>query len=273
VLLVCFGVFWSLLVLLGAFWRCFGVAGRCLECFRKLYKLGSVLYGMGDKTWVISLGGSRIVPNDVDEKFLKNFKKLVNSHPSNKFVVVTGGGTTARKYMVALSDMGKSTEEQSKTGILVTRFHAKFLMKLFGKNSNHKLPVNMKQVKNQLKTNQVVFCGALRYNPKQTSDGTSANIAAYLGCSFINLTNVRGLYTANPATCKSAKFIPKISWADLSRKANAMKYEAGQHFILDQSGSKIIEKRKVPTYIVGSLADIERLVSGKGKFQGTLIEG
>ncbi len=228
---------------------------------------------MGDKTWVISLGGSRIVPDAVDEKFLKDFKKLVNSHPSNKFVVVTGGGTTARKYMEALGDLGKSTEEQSKTGIDVTRFHARFLMKWFGDNSNHVLPMNMKQVKNQLKTNQVVFCGALRYNPRQTSDGTSAGIAAYLGCSFINLTNVRGLYSANPAKVKSAKFIPKIGWAEFSKLANAMTYKAGQHFVLDQSGSKIIEKRKVPTYIVGSLKDIERLVSGKGKFQGTMISG
>ena len=131
----------------------------------------------------------------------------------------------------------------------------------------------MKQVKNQLKTNQVVFCGALRYNPKQTSDGTAAGIAAYLGCPFINLTNVKGLYTANPAKVKSAKFVPKITWKAFSKITNSMKYSAGQHFVLDQSGAKIIQDRKVPTYIVGNLKDIERLVSSKGRFGGTLIEG
>ena len=38
--------------------------------------------------WVISLGGSRIVPDSVDEKFLVDFKKLLDSHRSKKFVVV-----------------------------------------------------------------------------------------------------------------------------------------------------------------------------------------
>jgi uridylate kinase len=228
---------------------------------------------MNKKIWVISLGGSRIVPNEVDDKFIIEFKKLIKSHPSHKFVVVTGGGTTARKYMDSMDSMGKSIKSQSNIGIAVTRFHAKFLMGLFGKKANDKLPYNMKKVKNQLLKNQIVFCGALRYNPKQTSDGTAANIAAYLDCPFINLTNVKGLYLSNPNKNPNAKFVPKITWKKFSKMANSMKYSAGQHFVLDQSGSKIIEKRKVPTYIVGNLKDIERIVSGKGRFGGTIIEG
>ena len=86
-----------------------------------------------ENTWVISLGGSRIVPDDVDNKFLLKFKKLIDSHNSQKFVVVTGGGSTARKYMTALKKLGKQTKEQSKEGIAITRLHAEFMSRFFGK--------------------------------------------------------------------------------------------------------------------------------------------
>ena len=43
---------------------------------------------------VISLGGSLIVPNKVDYKFLSKFKKLILKYSRrNKIVIVTGGGT------------------------------------------------------------------------------------------------------------------------------------------------------------------------------------
>jgi uridylate kinase len=226
---------------------------------------------MKTQKWVISLGGSRIIPEDVDNKFLSEFKKLIlNSKKSHKFIVVTGGGTTARKYITALKEMNKSIKEQSKAGIAVTRFHASFLMRLFGKRANHELPFTIKRVKNLITKNKVVFCGALRSNKKQTTDGTAAKIAASLNCPFINLTNVKGLYTNNPKTHKNAKFIKDITWSDFNKMAKKIKFKAGQHFVLDQVGAKVILRRKVPTYIVGSSKDIKNVVNNK-KFTGTLI--
>lgn len=227
---------------------------------------------MNEKLWVISLGGSRIVPDDVDEDFLEEFKELIHKHPSNKFVVVTGGGSTARRYISALRDMGKKTRAQSMAGIEVTRFHARFMARLFGKIANHKIPLNKKKVKNLLKKNRIVFCGALRYQDRNTSDGTAAELAAYLDCPFINLTNIKGLYTANPKKNKNAKFIPKITWKEFDKIVSKIKYSAGQHFVLDQNASKIIKQHKIPTYIVGSLKDIDRLLNKK-KISGTKIFG
>jgi len=225
-----------------------------------------------NKIWVISLGGSRIIPDEVDEKFLLEFKKLIDSHKSKKFVVVTGGGTTARKYMTALKELGKKTKTQGLTGIAITRLHAKFLTRIFGKSANEDIPVNMKKVKNLLAKNHIVFCGGLRYGPKNTSDSTAASLAAYLDSPFINLTNVKGLYTKNPQKYKDAKFIPKITWKDFKKIVDKIKYHAGQHFVLDQAGAKIILKDKIPTYIVGDLKAIDNILKGK-KSGGTVIEG
>ena len=225
-----------------------------------------------ENAWVISLGGSRIVPDAVDDKFLLGFKKLIDSHRSQRFVVVTGGGSTARKYIGALKELGKKTKAQSIEGIAVTRLHAGFMARFFGKIANEDLPFNMKKVRNLLRKNRVVFCGALRYRRKNTSDGTAAKIAGYLNCPFINLTNIKGLYTSNPKTNKNAKFIAKISWEKFMKIAEKIKYEAGQHFVLDKVAAKTIKNKKIVTYIVGSLVAIDKILKDR-KFVGTVISG
>jgi len=221
--------------------------------------------------WVISLGGSRIVPDDVDDKFILEFKNLIDSHMDKRFVVVCGGGTTARKYMSALRRLGKKNKVQSMEGIAVTRLHARFMARFFGSEANEELPLNMVKVKNLLKGNRVVFAGALRWRAKNTSDGTAAKIAGFLDCPFINLTNVKGLYSSNPKTNKKAKFISKISWKDFLKIASKVKYKAGQHFVLDLVAAKEIERKGIVTYIVGSLGSLDSVLLGNKRIVGTVI--
>ena len=222
--------------------------------------------------WVISLGGSRIVPDDVDWKFLKEFRDLIDSHRDKRFVVVCGGGRTARRYISAYKKLGKSVHDQSLEGIAVTRLHAGFMARFFGREANEVVPRSMKKVKSLLRGNRVVFCGALRWRDNNTSDGNAAQLAGYLKCDFINLTDVAGLYDRDPSRYKSAKFISKISWGDFLKMAKKVKYEAGQHFVLDRIAAEEILKSKVRTFIVGSLKEMEKVLKGK-KFRGTVIEG
>jgi len=228
---------------------------------------------MKKEVWVISLGGSRIVPGEkIDYKFLRDFKKLVDRHKSKKFVVITGGGAVAREYILGLRELHKSEKKQSLLGISVTRLNAFLMTEIFGKEANEILPKDMKDVKNMLKKNQVVFCGALRYREKNTSDGTAASLAAFLHASFINLTNVPGLFDKNPKTHKSAKLIKGISWKGFNDMARKIKFKAGQHFALDQNAAITIMKEKIPTFIVGSVEDIENIITNK-KYAGSLIYG
>lgn len=228
-----------------------------------------------EKIWVISLGGSRIVPDKVDEKLLKDFKKLIENHSDKKFVVVTGGGSTARNYINASKKFKKSIEQQSLVGISITRFHAEFLSRIFGEIANppEKVPRNMRKIKNLLRKNQVVFCGALRWKANKTSDGTAAEIANCLKCKLINLTNVKGLYNSDPKKNKNAKRIPKITWEEFNKITQRIKFKPGQNFVLDQDASKIIMKNQIPTYILKDLKEIKKILKGEENFEGTLIKG
>ncbi len=220
---------------------------------------------------VISLGGSLILSKEGPAFLLSLRNILKKNYRKNKFVIVCGGGSIARQYIEILKKEGKSEKEQSLAGIRATRMNAHLVMQVFGNDANNVLPMNMKQVKQNLGKNHVVICGSLRYAPRETSDSTSADLAHYLKAPLINITNVNGLFTADPKKSKKAKLIKSISWKNFAKLANRIHYKPGQHFVLDQHASILIKKYKIPTYITGSSTNnINKLLNNK-KFTGTII--
>ncbi len=222
---------------------------------------------------VLSLGGSLIIPDDIDMRYLKKFKKVIQKNTKKyKFIVACGGGGIARKYIKALEKVKADEKFQSFSGISATRMNARFMSYFFGFEPKKGIPTHMRDIKKYLKKQDVVFCGALDYKPNQTSDSTAAQIAKkFKAKMFINLTNVKGLYDKNPKKYKKAKFIPWISWKDFNEMAQSVKFKPGQHFVLDQAASKLIKKHKIETYILGkNLKNLDALLKGK-KFTGTRI--
>jgi len=227
------------------------------------------------KVVVISLGGSQIFKNNkVNLEFLSEFKKIVLKHSKNfKFVIVCGGGSVARMYMSALDKAGKGSKLQSFVGISVTRTNARFMSYFFGEDSEEGIPTAIKQVGNLIEKQNIVFCGALEYKPRQTSDSTAAEIASSLDSNFINITNVDGLFTGNPLVSRNVQFISEISWKNFYEKASKIAFKPGMHFVLDQKAAKIIMDKKIRTYITGNnLGNLDSILSGK-KFKGTSIFG
>jgi len=225
------------------------------------------------KVEVLSIGGSLLFKDgSVNHVYIKNLRKFLNSFRDRKFVLVMGGGIVARTYIDALENLGADKDTMSRFGIGITRTNARLIANVFGKSSNiSDIPKTLKKVKEFLKKHKIVCCGALRYETHQTSDGTAAQIANYLKTRFINVTNVKGLYTKDPNKFKNAKLVSNISYTDFSKLTNKLKYHPGQHFILDQHASEIIMNNKIITYIVsGNLNNLGNLLRNK-KFIGTTI--
>jgi uridylate kinase len=228
---------------------------------------------MKKKIIVLSLGGSLIIPDKIDIEFLKKFKKIILKNAKNyKFIIVCGGGSIARKYINALKEIKSSEKNQSLSGISATRMNARFMSYFFDTNQE-RMPFNLKTIKEQIKNKSIIFSGALGYKTNQTTDSTAAKISRELKTDFINLTNIYGLHNKNPLKYKNAKFIPKISWEDFNKMANELKFRPGQHFVLDQTASKIILKNKIKTCIIGKdLTQLDSILNNK-KFKGTIIHG
>jgi len=227
------------------------------------------------KVVVISLGGSLILSEKkIDAKFLKKFREILRKNFSKyKFIVVCGGGRFAREYISILKNSGANDEMQSFAGIATTRMNARFMAYFFKEDQKEGIPSTIETLEKYIKKREVVFCGALKYKPNQTSDSTSAQIAKHFNTDLINLTNVDGLYDKNPLKNKNAKFIPKISWQEFNKRAQKIRYRPGMHFVLDPTAAKIILKDKIPTYILGkNLKQLNNFLKGK-KFKGTIIFG
>ena len=227
---------------------------------------------MQKRVVVLSLGGSLIVPDKIDVSYLKKFRGVIKKNSKrHKFIIVCGGGSVARKYIYALREIGINETLQSMSGISATRTNARFMSYFFNQNPWKGIPQKMGEIRGYLKSQDIVFCGALEYKPHQTSDSTSAQIAEHFKAVFVNLTDVSGLYTKNPKKFKDAKFIPEISWKNFNALANKMKYQPGQHFVLDQTAAKIIMQKRIITYIIGKDArQLDNLLNNR-RFIGTKI--
>jgi uridylate kinase len=221
------------------------------------------------KITVISLGGSLIVPDKINLKFLEEFKKiLLKNTKKNKFIIVCGGGSPARIYINGMKD---NVLYQSLLGIASTRLNAKFMTYFFEKNANQIIPRDMTEVEGLIKKHDLVFCGALRYAKDETSDATSAKLARYFNTEFINLSDVAGLYDKNPKKFKNAKFIPEISSKEFLKIAKKIGFVPGQHFILDKKAAKTINKYRIHTYLLGpNLKNLDNLLNNR-HFVGTVI--
>lgn len=225
------------------------------------------------KSVVLSLGGSLIIPDNIDTNYLRNFKKIIKKNSEKyKFIVICGGGSIARKYISSLKELGINERFQSLSGISATRTNARFMNYFFNQDASKGIPQKIGEIKNYMDKRDVVFCGALEYKSNQTSDSTAAKVAEKFKAIFVNLTNVKGLYTQNPKKFKNAKFISKISWKEFEKMANKTKYKPGQHFVLDQTASKIIRKAKIHTYIFGNLKELDNLLNDRS-FKGTEVFG
>jgi uridylate kinase len=229
---------------------------------------------MTKKTIVISLGGSIIIPDKINIKVLREFRRIILKNTKKyRFVVVCGGGKTARNYINGLADENIKEKEffQCLLGISATRLNARFMNYFFGRDANSGMPHDVKEIVNYLRIHDVVFCGALRYSKDETSDSVAAKIARHFNCDFINLTDMAGLYDKNPKKYRNAIFIPEISHKEFLKTARKIKYKPGEHFVLDAKAAKIIKKYNITTYLLGTdMKNLDNLLNNR-HFTGTVI--
>ena len=89
---------------------------------------------MQSETVVISVGGSLVVRNTINIEFLSSFKRFIESHIAHgfRFVIVVGGGKTARNYIDAANVLeGLTREDLDWLGIHATRLNGHLLRTIF----------------------------------------------------------------------------------------------------------------------------------------------
>ena len=225
-----------------------------------------------EKTIVMSLGGSVIVPDKIDISFLKDFKKTIETYVGKgyKFAIYCGGGKIARDYQKAASGILKlDNQVLDWIGINATIMNAEFVKALFGDYADNEV---VRDPTKKIAFNKKIIIAA-GWKPGWSTDYDAVLLAKNLGADIVvNMSNVDYIYDKDPKKHKDAKKIKRISWKDY-RKISGDKWEAGLSLPFDPVAAKEAEKSKLKAAIIGKdLENFEKVLDGK-EYRGTLIVG
>ena len=210
---------------------------------------------------VISLGGSLIVPKDINIEFLKRFVKLIKSY-DEKFIIVCGGGYTARAY--AIPDI--KDKNKDKVGIRATQLNAELVRSLFGDYAFKDITCDFKRIINFRKV--LVAAG---WKPGCTTDFDAVEFAHTYNCnSLINLTNVDYVYDKDPRK-EGAKPLKELNW-DKYLKVIGKAFHPGMHAPFDPVAASRARKYKISVAIMSSLKELKNFLDKKS-FNGSVIKG
>jgi uridylate kinase len=229
---------------------------------------------MKNKIIVMSVGGSLIVPNEIDTDFLEKFKLFIKKQTDKgwRFVIVAGGGWTAREYQKAAKKIGNPTEfDLDILGIHGTRINAFLLKTLFTDIAHQEVILNPS---GKISFSEKILIAA-EENPgaDTTSDYGAVKMAEYIGTDkIINLTNIDYVYDKNPKEYSDAKPIKKMTWLEFFNVL-PKDWESGGHAPFGPKASKEANDKNLEVIIINGhkLDELEKCLNGDD-FIGTIIK-
>jgi uridylate kinase len=221
---------------------------------------------------VMSVGGSIIVPKDIDTGFLKKFKKIIVDFvkKGNKVAIIAGGGSTARFYQNGAKALSQkvSQEDLDWIGIKATKVNAELVRSMFGDMAYGEVIDNPTQ---KIKTDKPIIIGS-GWKPGCSTDKDAVLLAINLGMdTVINLTNIEYVYDKDPKKHKDAKPMETLTWKEMQGIVGT-KWIPGSNLPFDPVATKDAAKANLKVVIMNGtgLENIKNFLEGK-HYKGTTI--
>ncbi len=210
---------------------------------------------MHKNTVVLSVGGSLIAPDGVNVDFLEELRDFILERTRNgeQFVIVCGGGGTARTYQKAARTLKISDQsELDWIGIHATRLNAQLVKALFGNNAHPNIITDPTQ---KINFKESVLIGA-GWKPGWSTDYVAILLAEKLHAKrVINLTNVDYVYDKNPNEHTDAQPLKELSWKQF-QELFGTEWQPGLHAPFDPiAGAKAQELNMEVAIINGAHLD------------------
>jgi uridylate kinase len=224
---------------------------------------------------IISLGGSLLVPDSgIDARFISAFKDFIIRYIElgYRFIIVTGGGRTARRYIEAAAAISSITDEDKDwLGIHATRMNAHLVRTIFREYAHPKINTNPHDLEDFYSAPEPILVAA-GWRPGFSTDFDAVLLGKYLDAKrVINLSNIDMVYDRDPRKHHDAKPFPSLSWPEFRRLVGD-EWNPGMHVPFDPIASKMAEAEGMEVAIMNGndLANVERYVLGQD-FLGTII--
>ena len=223
---------------------------------------------------VISLGGSIVAPDTVDEYFLKDFvrilRELLEKDEKQRFILVIGGGGPARTWQNAYKNVNPKPEDEQADwiGIMATRLNAQLVKAVMGEWCVQDVVTDPTRVE-PLIGRVLVAAG---WKPGFSTDYDAVLLAErFKADSVINLSNIAQVYTDDPKKNPDAKPIDKISWQEFT-EITGTEWVPGKNVPFDPVASKHAARigLKVICAAGKNLDNFKKILSGE-PFTGTVI--
>ena len=225
------------------------------------------------ETIVMSVGGSLIVPDQIDTNFLSALKDLITTETANgrRFIIIAGGGKTARRYQDAAREVGMlDTDDLDWLGIHSTQLNGHLLRTVFRDIAYSVMITNPDDVLDAPKDVPLII--AAGYRPGASTDLRAIQIADRVGAQkVINLSNISHVYSDDPNTNPAAEKIEDITWEEF-RKLIPENWDPGLSSPFDPVAAKLAHEKNIEVATISgeNLTDLKHYLNNE-PFTGTKI--
>lgn len=227
-----------------------------------------------NKHAILSLGGSLVVPDEVNVTYLKEFRSFILSKITEgwSFVLVVGGGAQARRYIDAATqilDKEITKDDQDWLGIHATRFNGHLVRTIFRSHAQPALVTHPEDDEIDSSCKLVVASG---WKPGWSTDYVASKLAHRLKAKLIiNLTNISQVFTADPKKDPGAKPLDQMLWSDFCAMVGD-KWVPGMNAPFDPVAASLCCKENIAVAVMAgdNLANLSDCLSTR-PFLGTLL--
>ena len=222
------------------------------------------------KILVIKLSGS-VFNFKTTSKSLKEYAQvLIDIQTKVQPVVVSGGGIIARHYVNLARSLGSNESSLDEMGIEISRLNAMLLSAALGDFVYPVIPSNLEEISIACQSGKIIVSGGL--HPGQSTNATAALICEKIKADrFLNATDVDGIYDSDPKKNAKAKMFKEITIKKCLDLLNNESTQAGNYELMDIVAMKVIQRSKIPTYVIKSDPKVIRNLIMKNRQTGTKI--
>ena len=226
---------------------------------------------MKKESIIFSLGGSLIVPDKIDAKFLAGFREVILKHlrKYKQVIIVAGGGKTARRYQEAARQIsGIDVEDLDWIGIHSSRLNGHLMRTIFKDHAYAHMIFDPKKMTTK-KSKIIIGAG---YKPGNSTDYVATLFAkAYKVKTVVNLSNIDYVYDKDPYKFEDAQPQKHMHWKDF-KKMVGTEWTPGANTPFDPVATKLSAKLGLKVIVMkgSNLNNLDKFLQGKN-YKGTEI--
>ncbi len=219
--------------------------------------------------FVLRLGGS-ILASPINVQLIRSYANIIGGQLSRgiKVGVVVGGGSMAREYIRAASELGLPNRQKDSIAIKVSRVNAQLFSYALG--GRYGVSFSMQSALKSISQQGFAVMGGLR--PGMTTDYVAFLLAKAMGADLlIKATDQDGIYDKDPRKDPSARLISRMSYSELESVVGGSFHEPGIHSILDPLTVRGLRSTRLKVIVFnGAVPDnLTRAINGEPV--GTLV--